>query len=347
MTIRWVTGCLVGLLGLGHAQAQDAIADFYKGKQLRIIVASSSGGGFDLYGRFISRHLGKHIPGHPNVIVQNMPGAGGLAAANHLYTRAEKDGLTIGIIQGPLTYAQVGKSSNVQFDMTKFGWLGSANVTSDVCVFSKRVTFDKPSDLLTKPIIIGGSGGSTEFNPNLLNALVGTKFKLVKGYGSTNSMLPAIERGEVEGMCGWGWDSARVVGRDYFARGVIKVGLEVGVERNPELVKLGVPYATDLMSNEENKKLLTFLMDYLVYIRPFMAPPGIPADRLKALQDAFAATLKDPEALAEAEKTGVEVHYASPARVHEVLSQIFDAPEAIRTRALDELRKAGWEGLSQ
>ena len=103
----------------------------------------------------------------------------------------------------------------------------------------------------------------------------------------------------------------------------------------------------DVMNNDENKKLLTFLMDYLVYIRPFMASPGIPADRLKALQDAFEETLKDPEALAEAEKTGVEVHYASPARVHEVLSQIFDAPEAIKTRALDELRKAGWEGLSQ
>ena len=138
----------MGFWGWAHAQAQDAIADFYKGKQLRIIVASSSGGGFDLYGRFVSRYLGKHIPGHPTVIVQNMPGAGGLAAANHLYTRAEKDGLTIGIIQGPLTYAQVGKSSNVQFDMTKFGWLGSANVTSDVCVFSKRVVHrqaDRPA----------------------------------------------------------------------------------------------------------------------------------------------------------------------------------------------------------
>jgi tripartite-type tricarboxylate transporter receptor subunit TctC len=107
-----------------------------------------------------------------------------------------------------------------------------------------------------------------------------------------------------------------------------------------------VPDAMDLISNEENKKLLTFLMDYLVYIRPFMAPPGIPADRLRALQDAFAATLKDPEALAEAERTGVEVHYVSPTRVQEVLSQIFDAPEVIKKRALDELRKAGWEGLS-
>ena len=184
---------------MSRRQAQDQVADFYKGKQLRIIVASSTGGGFDLYARYVARYLGKHMPGNPTIIVQNMPGAGGLAAANHLYARAAKDGLTIGIIQGPLTYAQVGKSSNVQFDMRTFGWLGSANVTSDVCVFSKRVVIEKPADLLTKSIIVGGSGGSTEFNPNLLNALVGTKFNVVKGYASTNGMLPAIERGEVDG----------------------------------------------------------------------------------------------------------------------------------------------------
>ena len=202
--IRGVTGCLMGLLALGDAQAQDQLADFYKGKQLRIIAASSTGGGFDLYARYVARYLGRHMPGNPSVIVQNMPGAGGLAAANHLHTRAAKDGLMIGIIQGPLTYAQVGKSSNVQFDMRTFGWLGSANVTSNVCVFSKRAGIANADDLLNKSVIIGGSGGSTEFNPNLLNALVGTKFNLVKGYKSTSDIMPAIERGEVDGVCGLG-----------------------------------------------------------------------------------------------------------------------------------------------
>jgi tripartite-type tricarboxylate transporter receptor subunit TctC len=347
MSIRGVTGCLLGFLALGEAQAQDQVADFYKGKQIRIIVASSTGGGYDLYARYLARHFGKHMPGSPSVIVQNMPGAGGLAAANHLHARAGKDGLTIGIIQGPLVYAQVGKSGNVQFDMRSFGWLGSANVTSNVCVFSKRAGIEKAGDLLNKPVIVGGSGGSTEFNPNLLNALVGTRFNLVKGYKSTTDVMPAIERGEVDGMCGWGWDSARVNGRDYLTRGVISVGLESGAERNPELASRGVPFMMDLVRNEENKKLLSFLFDYLVFIRPFVAPPDIPASRLKALQDAFAATLQDPELLAEAERTGVEIRYASPARVHAVLSQIFDAPDAIKQHALDELRKAGWEGLAQ
>ena len=346
MAAQRTTFCLLGLLALGvPAQAQGSVADFYRGKQIRIIVPSAPGGGFDLYARYIARHFGKHVPGNPTIIVQNMPGAGGLAAANHLYTRAAKDGLTIGTLQGPSTYAQVGKSPNVQFDMRTFGWLGSANITSNTCVFTKRAGITNANDLLTKPVIIGGSGGSTEYAPNLLNALIGTKFTIVKGYRSTSTVLPAMERGEVDGMCGWGWDSARVNGRDYFARGIISVGLQCANERHPELDALGVPFMMDLTKDEEAKKLLSFLFAYLVYIRPFVTPPGIPADRLKALQDAFVATLKDPDFLAEADKGGVEIRYASPERVHAAMAEIFDAPEAIKTRALEELRKAGWEGL--
>src|SRR5262249_21793682 len=200
MAIRAVAGSLVIALALGApAQARDPVAEFYKGKQVRIIVASATGGGYDLYARYVARHIGKHIPGNPTVIVQNMPGAGGLAASNHVHTRAGKDGLTIGVLQGTLVYAQVGNSPNVAFDMRTFGWLGSANVTSNTCVFSKRAGIAVGHDLLRKPVIIGGTGGSTEFVPNLLNALIGTRFTIVKGYKSTTDILPAIERGEVEG----------------------------------------------------------------------------------------------------------------------------------------------------
>jgi tripartite-type tricarboxylate transporter receptor subunit TctC len=344
-----VNGALRGLLGVVAlslpAQAQESVADFYKGKQIRIIVASATGGGYDLYARNLARHFGKYVPGNPSVIVQNMPGAGGLAASNHLFARASRDGLTIGIIQGSLTFAQVGKSPNAQFDMRAFSWLGSANMTSNICAFSKRAGIEKPADLLTKTVIIGGSGGSTDFVPNLLNALVGTKFNIVKGYKSTTEILPAIERGEVDGICGWGWDSAQVNGRDYLARGVFAVGLESASERHPDLAARGVPFMMDLVSNEENKKLLRFVFSYLVYIRPFVAPPEVPADRLKALQDAFAATLKDPDLLVEAEKVGLEIRHVAPPQVDVALAEALDAPDAIKRRALEELRKAGWEGL--
>jgi tripartite-type tricarboxylate transporter receptor subunit TctC len=329
----------------GAAQAQDSVADFYRGKQIRIIVGSSPGGGYDLYARYLARHLGKYLPGNPSVIVQNMPGAGGLAATNHLHARATRDGLTIGIVQGSLTFAQIGKSQNAQFDMRGFGWLGSANMTSNICAFSKRAGIGNAQDLLTKSVIIGASGGSTEFVPNLLNALVGTKFNIVKGYKSTTDILPATERGEVEGICGWGWDGAQVNGRDYFARGVISVGLESANVRHPDLQARGVPFMMDLVSNEENKRILEFLFSYLVYVRPFVTPPDLPVDRLKALQTAFAATLKDPELLAEAEKGGVEIRYVSPEQVMTALGQAFDAPAHIKERGLEELRKAGWEGL--
>jgi tripartite-type tricarboxylate transporter receptor subunit TctC len=336
----------VGFLLLGApAQAQDAVADFYKGKQIKIITASGPGGGYDLYARTVARYFSKHMPGNPTMVVQNMPGAGGILAANHLYSRAERDGLTIGIIQGTLVYAQVGKSRNVQFDMRRYGWLGSANDTSNTCVFSKHAGIHTADDLLKKTVVIGGSGGSTEFVPSLLNALVGTHFKIVKGYKSTRNILPAIESGEVDGMCGWGWDSARVNGRDYFDRGIISVGLECANERNPELAAKGVPFMMDLIKDEENKKILSFLFSYLVLIRPFVAPPDIPAERLKAFQDAFAATLKDPDLLKEADTSGTEIRYVSPQRANTALSQILDAPDALKKRALAELQKAGWEGL--
>jgi tripartite-type tricarboxylate transporter receptor subunit TctC len=342
---RWMA-CLVAGLGLsGAAQAQDAVADFYRGKQIRIIVGSGTGGGYDLYARYLARHMSKHMPGNPGVIVQNMPGAGGILAANTLYNRAPRDGTTIGIVQGTLTYAQIGKSPSVQFDMLKFGWLGSANITSNICALSPRAGITSARDLLEKKVIIGGSGGSTDFVPNLLNALVGTKFDIVKGYKSTSDIMPATERKEVDGICGWGWDGAQVNGRDYFARGVVSVALESGTERHPDLAARGVPFMMDLVTNEENKKILRVLFSYLVYVRPFIVPPEVPAERLAALQKAFAATLKDPELLAEAEKAGVEIRYVSPDQVKAALGDALEAPAAIRERGLEELRKAGWEGL--
>jgi tripartite-type tricarboxylate transporter receptor subunit TctC len=335
--------CCLALAAATPCAAEEA--PFYAGKSIQMVVGFDVGGGYDLYARTVARYFSKHMPGNPSMVVQNMPGAGGILAANHLYTRAARDGLTMGVIQGTLVYAQVGKSRNVQFDMRRYGWLGSANDTSNTCVFSKHAGIQSANDLLTKTVVIGGSGGSTEFVPSLLNALVGTHFKIVKGYKSTRNILPAIESGEVDGMCGWGWDSARVNGRDYLDRGIISVGLECANERNPELAAKGVPFMMDLVKDEENKKILSFLFSYLVFIRPFVTPPEIPPERLKALQEAFAATLKDADLLKEAEKSGTEIRYVLPQRANAALSQIVDAPDAVKARALAELQKAGWEGL--
>jgi tripartite-type tricarboxylate transporter receptor subunit TctC len=338
---------LAGLAGLLQADmaAADPIADFYTGKTVRIVVGSAPGGGYDLYARHLSRHISRHIPGNPAVIVQNMPGAGGLTATNFLYAKAPRDGTIFGIVQGTLIYAQASHSPNVQFDMSKFGWLGSANNTSNVCVFPKRALPKDGRELLEREVIIGTSAGSTEMIPTLLNNILGTKFKLVRGFPSTTSVLLAIERGEVDGLCGWGWDGAQVNGRDFFDRGVIQVGLETANERHPVLKERGVPFALDLVKSEKDRKVMEFLLSYLVYVRPFIAPPEMPGDRLKALQSAFKATLEDPEFLAEAKKGEVEIRYVSPEQVQTALSQVLDAPVDIKETAIDQLRQSGWGGL--
>lgn len=338
---------LAGLAGLLQAAtaAADPTADFYTGKTVRIVVGSAPGGGYDLYARLLSRHIGRHIPGNPTVIVQNMPGAGGLTATNFLYAKAPRDGTSFGIVQGTLIYAQAGNSPNVQFDMRQFGWLGSANNTSNACVFSKRAMPKEGRELLEREVIIGTSAGSTELVPTLLNNILGTKFKLVRGFQSTTNVLLAIERGEVDGLCGWGWDGAQVNGRDFFDRGVIQVGLETANERHPVLKERGVPFALDLVKSEKDRKVWEFLFSYLVYVRPFIVPPEVPADRLKALQSAFKATLEDPEFLAEAKKGQVEIRYVSPERVQSALGQVLDAPVDVKEAAIDQLRQSGWGGL--
>ena len=340
-----IAALLAGLVLPPCAQAQEAVAGFYRGKQVSILVGSAPGGGYDLYARHIARHFSKHLPGNPDMVVQNMPGAGGLIAANHLYTRAPRDGSTIGHIQGPLSIRQIAGARNVMYDMRKFGWLGSANNTSNVCVMSPRANIKTGKDLLSREIIIGGSGGSTTYIPSFLNAAAGTKFKIIAGYKSTNDVIIAIERGEVDGLCGWGWDSAKGNAKSFFDRDVLRVGLDVGGQPHPELSKQGVPFVMDLVTDEESRNTLRFAFSYLVYIRPFVAPPEVPADRLKALQDAFAQTLKDREFLAEAEKSDVEVRYVSPEEVMKALDAAFNAPEAVRKNAMTKLKEAGFEGL--
>ncbi len=337
---------LLSCLGVqGGANAQDAVANFYRGKQLSLFVGSAPGGGYDLYARIVQRHLGKHLPGSPDIIVQNMPGAGGLIVANHLYNRVPRDGSVIGHIQGPLTIRQIADSKNALYDMRKFGWLGSANNSSNVCVFPPRMNVKSAKDLQAREIIIGGSGGSTTYVPSFLNAVAGTKFKIVAGYQSTTDISIAVERGEVDGICGWGWDSAKSNAKSFFERGVLKVGLDVGVEPHPDLKADGVPFVMDLVNDDVSRSALGFAFGYLVYIRPFVTPPDIPADRLKALQAAFEATLKDKDFLADAEKSDIEIRYTSPEQVRGALDKAFNAPESVKTNALAKLREAGFEGL--
>jgi tripartite-type tricarboxylate transporter receptor subunit TctC len=347
MQARWLGALmmagLVGVMGAAPAAA-DPVAEFYQGKQISLIIPSGVGGGYDLYGRFMARFIGKHIPGNPAVIPRNMPGAGGIAAANHLANIAAPDGLTIGILQNTITLNQLAKMPSVKFDVRKFGWIGNMSISSSICALSGPAKEVSGKDLLRREVMIGTSTGSTSMIPALLNSLAGTQFKLVKGYPASNAVLLAMQSGEVHGLCGWSWDGARVNARDLLARGVAKVALDINIQPQQELKDLGVPFLMDFLPESENKEVLKVILSTQMYNRPFAAPPEIPAERLNALRNAFVAALEDSEMVAEAEKLKIDVQYLSPEQINDLIKVALDAPPRVQERAVDELTKAGWGG---
>lgn len=345
---------LVGILGAAFAispgagsdsASAETVADFYKGKTVTGIVGSGVGGGYDAYSRLLARHMGRFLPGQPNMVVQNMPGAGGLKGANHLYMVAPKDGSTIAILHNTLTLNQIAKSASVSYDMRKFEWLGSMSVTSTICAFTEKAGAKEPGDLTQREIVIGASAGSTSMIPAILNSLVGTKFKQVKGYESTSNILVAMERGEVDGVCGWGWDSAKVQAMSALERKAFRIGLDIATTPHSDLRKLGAPFVMDLLKDGPNKQALELILSTQYYNRPFAAPPGTPADRVAALRKAFADALKDKTLLEEAAKARMDIEYLSPEQVSGAIEKAFAAPDAVQERAVAELKKTGWGGL--
>jgi len=324
------------------ASPARAADDFFAGKQIEVIVGSAVGGGYDAYARFLARHMGRFLPGNPTLVVKNMPGAGGRIAANYLAARAPRDGTSFGIFQNTLTLDQLAKTPNINFDMRQFGWIGSMNVQSTMCVLSQHAKLESTKTMLEKEFVVGGTnaGSSISIIPFILNSLVGTKFKIVLGYTSTSTILLAMERREMDGMCGWGWDSARVQALQLIESNAIRLALDIGNEPHPELKARGVPFVMDMLSDGDNKLALRLLLSPQDYGRPFGAPAGIPADRLTVLRSAFRQTLEDRAFLADAEKAQLEIRYGSPEQIARAIEAAFDAPIAVQEHAIDVLQKA-------
>lgn len=320
----------------------DPVADFYRGKQVSLIVPSGVGGGYDLYTRFLARFIGKYIPGNPNVVVKNMPGAGGITAANAMAATVPPDGLTIAMFQNTVTLNQLTKASAVKFDVRKFEWIGNMSIASTICALSGSARDWTPKDLLQREVVIGATFGSPSMIPAVLNILAGTKFKVVQGYVSTSNVQIAMEAGEVSGLCGWSWDGARVNGRDMFARGIAKPVIDIAIQPQPELQKMGVPFLMDSLPDGDKKEALKVILSTQVYNRPFAVPAGTPKDRLAALRKAFTDTMADREFLEEADKLGLDIAYLPPDRILELIKLALDAPPHIQAIAVDELNKAGF-----
>src|SRR5262249_50028357 len=297
---------LLAVASAASAQAQSP-ADFYKGKAVELYIGYTVGGGYDVYARLLARHLGKHIPGNPTVVPKNMEGAASMRLANWLYTAAPKDGTAIGTFSRGIAFDPLLGHKGAQFEAAKYSWIGSANDEVSVCVAWENTGFATFEDMLSKELTVGSTSTADDTYqfPRTVNGVLGTKMKIITGYPGGNEISLAMERGEVQGRCGWSWSSIVSTRAQWLAEKKINVLVQMALSKHPDLPN--VPLVLDLAKTEEQKQILRLIFARGVMGRPFAAPPDIPADRAAALRRAFMDTMKDKEFLAEAEKAKLEI----------------------------------------
>jgi tripartite-type tricarboxylate transporter receptor subunit TctC len=329
---RVAAGALLAALALTDARAQSP-AEFYKGRTIDFYIGYSVGGGYDLYARLIARHIGKHIPGTPSVVPKNMEGASSLRLANWLYNAAPKDGAVIGATSRSMAFEPLLGHKAANYDAAKFTWLGSANNEVSVCVAWETSGVTKFDELMTKELAIGstGTGDDTYQFPRIVNNVLGTKFKIVTGYPGGNEISLAMERNEVQGRCGWSWSSIKSIRRDWVEQKKIAILIQMALARHPDLPD--VPLVMDLAKTEEQKRIFQLIFARQVMGRPYMAPPGVPADRAAALQQAFMATMRDRDFLADAEKAKFEITPVAGPDVAALVTDGYRTPPDIAQKA--------------
>jgi tripartite-type tricarboxylate transporter receptor subunit TctC len=320
-------GFVLAALAAGAAPAHAD--DFYTGKQITFIVGAGPGGGYDLQARVAARHLGKHIPGNPAVIVQNMPAR--IAAANHMFITAPKDGTTIALLQRGILLARLIYPSGVRFEIEKLRWLGSFNTETAVTLAWHSAPHKTAKDLFDKELIVGGiTGVDPETTPRLYNSLIGTKFKVVTGYNSTAQIALAIERGEVQGIADWSWSSLKAVRPQWLSEKQVTVLMQGALHNEPELGAL--PNALDFVKNDNDRKVLELHFTQKTAARPLIAPPDVPADRIAILRQAFVALSKDKEFLADADKAKIEIDFVTGEEIDKVVKVVAGTPPDVAER---------------
>ncbi len=324
------TGLLSMAAFAAGACAQPA-DQFYKGKTLVIYSGLSAGGAYSAYARMLERHIGKHIPGNPVTVMKVMEGANGLTLANWLYNVAPKDGLSIGIFHERIGLEPVVAPQGTMFDGRKFDWIGSAAKQTSVCFTREQSPVKTVADAQRMAIPVGASAaaGSDSVMPRMMNTMLGTKFQIIQGYGGADILL-AIERGEVEGRCGFGWASLKTTRPDWIEQRKINLIAQFSYKPHPDLKD--VPLMMDLVTKPEDKRALQLVFATQEMGRPFTAPPGTPPDRLAILRKAFLAALEDPALVAEAQKQGLEIDPISGEEITQILVDLYDTPKEIVDR---------------
>jgi tripartite-type tricarboxylate transporter receptor subunit TctC len=320
--------------GAAHA---DEVTNFYRGKNISLVIGYTAGGGYDLYGRLVARHMQKYIPGNPTIIPQNMPGAGSLKAASFIYGIAPKDGLTIGIVTRAMaTDPLLGES---KFDPRKFTWIGSTTSETSVCATWNRSPVKSWTDMFGTTFTMGGSaqGSEPDSFTLLLKNVFGVHVKLVSGYPGGNDINLAIERGEVDGRCGWSWSSIKSQRPDWLRDKKINILTQLALKKHSDMPD--VPLLLDFAQNEEQRQIVKLVLASLVLGRPFFGPPAIPEDRKATLRRAFDATMQDPEFLGEAAKLDLEIEPVAAGAVDNLLDELYRTPKSVVDKAAAAIRR--------
>lgn len=323
----------LALLLLAAAAAAQPVADFYKAHPITMLVGSGAGGGYDIYARSFARYFSRHIPGQPDIIVKNMPAAAGLAAASTLYTSAARDGTVIGAFTNGAAMDPLFGNPGAHYDALRFAWLGSIGKLENVCATWHTSPVKTIAQAQARPVVVAAAGASsnTAIVPKMLNALTGTKFKVVAGYDPGSGLTMAVERGEAEGICGLSWSTMKASRPRWVNDHLLNVLVQLGLKKLRDLPD--VPSALDLVSDPESRQVMALILMRQEAGRPFAAPPGTPADRVAALRRAFQDTLRDPDFVAEANKLQLEIDPMSGEAIAQMLQKAYAAPKRIVQRA--------------
>jgi hypothetical protein len=307
----------------------------YRGRTVTIAVASTPGGGYDMFARLLSRHLPRHLPGNPSVIVKNMPGAGGLLLANYLDAVAQRDGTEIAALEHGTAFAPLLTNTRVSFDPLKFGWLGSMERFTPIVAVWHTVPIHSADDLMSTPFNVGatGPGSTTSGYPYALNHILGTKMKVIGGYPGSAAVNLAIERRELDGVASWCWTCAKAQKPDWIAGKKLRVIMQLAPTGDPELTQMKIPTVFEKAATQDQRRMLAIVFSSVMMSRPFSAPPGLPAERLAMLRMAFEAAVKDPALIADGEKIGAPVEFISSGQIESLLSKTFSSDPALIEKA--------------
>ena len=318
-----------------HAQAP---AEFFKGKTIDVYIGTSVGGGYDTYARMLARHMSKYTPGNPTIVPKNMEGGGGMRLANFIYNAAPKDGSVFGIVNRGIASDQLLGSRAAQFEATKFSWIGSTNNEVSVCVAWHTTGVTRYDELLSKEMVVGATGpsGDTYQFPKVANGVLGTKFKIISGYPGGNDIDLAMERGEVQGRCGWSWTSVKGTHQPWLDQSRIRILFQMGLSKHPDLPS--IPLIIDLAKADEERAIFKLIFSRQVMAWPFVAPPGVPKERVDVLRRAFMDTMEDKAFLAEAAKANFEIRPVSGEDVQTLVRDIYDTPVAVVQKTIQLLQ---------